>query len=54
MTPGRRNGLTVLAAVASCVIFANGLTGYDGGGRGRGRGSGDGEKAAAVWWRPSA
>lgn len=53
MTPGRRNGLTVLAAVASCVIFANGLTGYDGG-RGRGRGSGDDGKATAVWWRPSA
>ena len=31
MTPGRRNALTVFAAVVSCVVFARGITGYDGG-----------------------
>jgi len=44
MTPATRNNLTVFAAVVSCVVFARGITGYDGGG---------GDDARAKWYRPS-
>jgi len=45
MTPGRRNALTVFAAVVSCVVFARGITGYDGGRT---------DDARAKWYRPRA
>ena len=48
MTPGRRNDLTVLAAVASIAIFANGLRGYPNAAR-----ASDETTRRATWWWPS-
>jgi hypothetical protein len=48
MTPTRRNDLTVVAALASIVIFANGLGGYPNPARRR-----DDSTRRATWWWPS-
>ena len=52
MTPGRRNDLTVLAAVASIAIFANGLRGYPNAARAKRRGDAKGDVVVAESMTP--